>query len=92
MRFIQIKILIHPQIEEACTNRLQELGAKAVFTSYTCRNSELFLYGIFSLEADMSLVKKKFQLYLWLPTQAGTNSYYELYINFSIIKLFRSGH
>lgn len=64
MKWLQLIVPISSQIEDACVNRLQELGATAVYTHFLTDSSSLFLYGIFPYEADRKKIKNKMRMYL----------------------------
>lgn len=64
MKWLQLIVSISSQIEDACVNRLQELGATAVYTHFLTDSSSLFLYGIFPYESDREKIKNKIQMYL----------------------------
>jgi len=64
MKWLQLIIPISSQIEEGCVNRLQELGATAVYTHFLIDSSSLFLYGIFPYESDRKKIKNKMRSYL----------------------------
>lgn len=64
MRWLQVVIPICSHIEEACTNRVQELGATAVYAHFLPDSTDLLLYGVFTLESDRTMIEQEINDYL----------------------------
>jgi len=64
MKWLQLTVPISSQIEDACVNRVHELGATAVFTDSSPDGSVLSLHGIFPLEANRQSIEQDVKTYL----------------------------
>ncbi|MGA1875692.1 MAG: 50S ribosomal protein L11 methyltransferase [bacterium] len=64
MKWLQFIIPISPSIEEACSNRLLELGATAAFTYLSPDGSLFLLHGIFPRESNQERIKQAISDYL----------------------------
>lgn len=64
MKWLQLTVPISSQIEDACVNRVHELGATAVFTDSSPDSSMLSLHGIFPLEANQESIEQAVKTYL----------------------------
>ncbi|MEW6380678.1 MAG: 50S ribosomal protein L11 methyltransferase [bacterium] len=64
MKWLQLTVPISGEIEDACVNRVQELGATAVFTDSLPDSSLSLVHGIFPLDADQSWILQSMQVYL----------------------------
>lgn len=71
MKWLQLTAPVSPQIEDACVNRVQELGATAVFTDSLPNGSLLLLHGIFPVEANREWIEKAVNTYLGSLRELG---------------------